>query len=284
MSDYRLLDCGNGQKVEILGEYKVIRPCPQAIWKPFNPKLWEGADSIYSRTTGEKGEWKAQKNPDGAKRNKLGMGIPVSWTIKSPSGLQWQIEPNEFGNVGVFTEHWQYGPDLVSFFNKKGKILNLFSYTGSSCVDLIKAGYKMTVVDSSTSAIDGFTHNLGLNHISRDGQKLVLEDVNKFILREVRRESQYDGIMCDAPSFGRGTKGEVFNIEDQLVKMLETCKSLLSKQGRLVLTLHSPRFTPEILKILCEQIFAKKRVEVSEILNPCESGVNLPSGFLVKVS
>jgi 23S rRNA (cytosine1962-C5)-methyltransferase len=283
MSKYELLDCGNGQKVEMLGDYKVIRPCPQAIWKPFNPKLWEYADTIFARTTGEKGEWKAQKNPDEIKRNKLGMGVPTSWTITSPTGLEWNVEPNEFGNIGVFTEHWQYGPDLVNFFDKKGKVLNLFSYTGSSCVDLVKAGYKITVVDSSSAAIDHYTHNLGLNGLSREGQRLILEDVYKFIAREVRRDSKYDAIMCDAPSFGRGTKGEVFNIEDHLVQILETCNKLLSKKGKMVLTLHSPRFTPQILKILCEQIFGGKKIEVSEILNPCKSGVMLPSGFLVKI-
>ncbi len=284
MSEYRLLDCGDGMKVEQLGEYKVIRPCPQAIWKPFNHRLWGNADAKFERTTGEKGKWKPLNNPEGLKRNKLGMGVPVDWTMTSESGLEWRVEPNDFGNIGIFTEHWQYSKTLIDFFPKKAKILNLFSYTGSSCIDLIKAGHKVTVVDSSSAAMDDFVHNLGLNRLSREGLRLVLEDVYKFIAREVRRESTYDGIMCDAPSFGRGTKGEVFNIEDHLVQILEACKSLLAKNGKLILTLHSPRFTPQILEILTSQIFNGKKVEVSEILNPCESGVNLPSGFLVKVS
>jgi 23S rRNA (cytosine1962-C5)-methyltransferase len=283
MKDYRLLDCGNQQKVEIIGGYKMIRPCPQAIWQPFAPALWENPDTIFERSVGEKGIWKAQKNPDGMKRNKLGAGTPDIWEVKSDTGTKWKIEPNEYGNIGVFTEHWQYGPDLANFFDPKGKVLNLFSYTGSSCVDLVKAGFKITVVDSSSAALDTYTHNLGLNHLSRDGQRIILEDCYKFIAREVRREAKYEAIMCDAPSFGRGTKGEVFNIEDDLLKILNSCKALLTKNGKMVLTLHSPRFTPKILEITCSQIFGDKKVEVVEILNPCESGVKLPSGFLVKI-
>lgn len=283
MSVYRLLDCGNGEKVEMLGDYKVIRPCPQAIWEPFDESLWEQADARFDRTVGEKGIWKALKNPDGVKRNKLGSGLPESWEMESESSTIWRIRPNDFGNIGVFTEHWRYAPQLPQFFDKNGKILNLFSYTGSNSVDLVKAGFRVTVVDSSSVALDDYTYNLGLNKLSREGQRLILEDVYKFISREIRRNNKYEGIVCDAPSFGRGTKGEVFSIEDDLIKILQSFKQLLTKQGKLILTLHSPRFTPKILEILCSQIFTNKQTEVSEILNPCESGVMLPSGYLVKI-
>jgi 23S rRNA (cytosine1962-C5)-methyltransferase len=89
--------------------------------------------------------------------------------------------------------------------------------------------------------------------------------------------------MMDAPSYGRGTKGEVFKIEDDLVKLLHTCKNILTPKGKMVVTLHSPRFTPVLLEILCEQIFPGKKVECQEIVLKCESGVRLPSGFLVKI-
>jgi 23S rRNA (cytosine1962-C5)-methyltransferase len=283
MTSYRLLDCGNQEKIEKLGDYTVVRPCPQAIWKPFNPKLWESADARFDRTVGEKGIWKALKNPENLKRKHLGSGLPENWEITSQSKLKWRVRPNDFGNIGVFTEHWQYAPTLVNWFDKKGKVLNLFAYTGSNALDLVKAGYKVTVVDSSSVALDDYTYNMGLNQLHREGQRFILEDVYKFLAREVRRKSQYESIICDAPSFGRGTKGEVFAIEEDLIKILEATRDLLTKKGRMVLTLHSPRFTPMILQILVTQIFAKKQVEVNEILNPCESGVQLPSGFLVKI-
>ena len=278
-TSYKLLDCGNHKKVEIFGDYKLIRPCPQALWTPFDPQCWEGAHSEYLKTEGEKGRWKKV----GAKDKKNSSGIPSNWQIQA-QGLEWKVEPNEFGNLGVFTEHWIYTDWLLNNFNPSSTVLNLFSYTGSSCIALVKNGYKVTVVDSSRAAMDDYVYNLGLNQIDRTGQRLILEDCQKFISKEQRRGKLYDSIMIDAPSFGRGSKKEVFKIEDHLKELLITCKKLLSKKGKLVLTLHSPRFTPQLLDIFVSSIFKGRQVISQEILNPCESGINLPSGFLVKVS
>jgi 23S rRNA (cytosine1962-C5)-methyltransferase len=283
MAKYKLLDCGNQKKVEQLGEYKVIRPCPQAMWEPTNLSLWEDANSEYVQTSGESGQWKNLKPDPALKRNKAGSGLEDSWLVESPDGLQWEIEPNEYGNIGIFTEHWMYAPALGDQFKKGGKILNLFTYSGSNCVTLADQGYKITAVDSSKAAMDRYTYNLELNGIKREGQKLVLEDVFKFVSREVRRGAVYDGVMIDAPSYGRGTKGEVFKIEEDLVKLLQACDQLLSKTGLMVITLHSPRFTPAILQIMMSKLFPTRKVETSEIVPICESGVGLPSGFLVKV-
>jgi 23S rRNA (cytosine1962-C5)-methyltransferase len=311
---YVLLDCGNGRKLEKFGQYLIIRPCPQAMWQPFKPELWNTFDLEFIRTTEEKGIW--QPNPSGP--NNL-YKLPPNWQINSPNGLVWQVEPNDFGNVGVFFEHWEYAPSLVEFFGKKVakvieespelgveswdenefnsekttnssgqsptiKILNLFTYSGSNCVSLVKAGLGITAVDSSKTAMDLYNKNLDNNKLKRDGQRMILEDVDKFVEREIRRNAEYDGVMIDAPSYGRGRKGELFKIEENLVRLLKSCQKLLKPSGKLVLTLHSPRFTPKILEILVAQIFADKQVECSEILQKCQSGAPLPSGFLVKVS
>jgi 23S rRNA (cytosine1962-C5)-methyltransferase len=269
--NYRLLDCGDYKKVEQLGDYKFVRPCPQACWKPFDESLWQKPDMEFLRTGEEKGTY-----------NTLGKKVPAKWSLENSEGIKWDIEPNEYGNIGVFTEHWVYCKDLPNFFTGK-KVLNLFTYSGSSCVNLVKAGFQVTAVDSSKVALTNYTRNLELNNLSREGQRIILEDCYKFIAREERRDAQYDGIMVDAPSYGRGTKGEVFKIEEDLRKILESCKNLLKPNGQMVVTLHSPRFTPTILEILVGQIFPEKNVACEEILNPCESGVKLPSGFLVKI-
>jgi 23S rRNA (cytosine1962-C5)-methyltransferase len=274
MSKYRLLDAGNQKKVEKLGDYKILRPCPQALWKPYNNDLWQNADFEYIKTDGEKGVWK----------NLSGKKLPSSWVVTSEElGVEWRVEPNEFGNIGIFTEHWTYSKDLLGFFDKQYPVLDLFSYSGSNVMYLIKNGFRITAVDSSRAAMDDFTTNLALNKFAREGHKLVLEDCQKYISREERRGKKYQNVIIDSPSFGRGTKGEVFKIEENLVKMLKTVNLLLESDGRLILTLHSPRFTPMILNILLRQIFSDKEVETSEILNPCESGVSIPSGFLVKI-
>jgi 23S rRNA (cytosine1962-C5)-methyltransferase len=268
---YELLDCGDYKKVEMLGEYKYIRPCPQACWEPFDKSLWANPDVEFFRTGEERGEYMI-----------TGKRPPEKWTIENNHGIKWEITPNEFGNIGVFTEHWCYAYDLGSFFEGK-KVLNLFTYSGSNCVNLVKEGFSVTAVDSSKVALGNYTTNLESNGLSRDGQRLILEDCYKFIAREVRREAKYDAIMVDAPSYGRGTKGELFKIEDNLREILLTCKEILSDNGKMVITLHSPRFTPSILETLISQIFEGRNVSCEEILNPCTSGVKLPSGFLVKV-
>ena len=301
---YHFLDSGNGRKLEKFGDFILIRPCPQAMWNPINASIWNKFDAEFVRTTEEKGEW--QTNPSGP--NQLYV-LPKNWLINSKNGLVWTIEPNDFGNLGVFCEHWEYVESLVNLFenrnlensvdsdqflvqnetnstqktNNQFKILNLFTYSGSSCMWLIKQGFSVTAVDSSRSAMDLYNLNLDNNKLARDGQRMILEDVDKFVDREIRREAEYDGIMIDAPSYGRGRKGELFKIEEHLVNLLKKAKSLLKKDGKLVLTLHSPRFTPAILSILVGQLFEGKKVETSEIMLKCQNGIDLPSGFLVKV-
>lgn len=269
---YRLLDCGDYRKIEMLGSVTMIRPCPQACWKPFNPKIWKDADVEFLRVGEEKGDYKMANNYQ----------MPSTWTLTNDEDLIWNIEPNEFGNIGVFTEHWIYAKTLDKFFSGK-KILNLFTYSGSNCVTLVNKDFNVTSVDSSKVALNGYINNLEANGLSRDGQRLILEDCLKFIQREERRGAKYDGIMIDAPSYGRGTKGELFKIEDSLRDILITAKSILASDGKLVLTLHSPRFTPAILQIMVSQLFSDKTVVCEEIINPCESGAGLPSGFLVKI-
>jgi 23S rRNA (cytosine1962-C5)-methyltransferase len=270
MSKYKLLDCGDQKKVELFGDYKLIRPCPQALWKPFNSSLWNSPDAEFVRGSGENGKWAGK--------------IPAKWEVESDNGLRWVITPNDFGNLGVFTEHWVYAPSLEDFFDINEKVLDLFSYSGSNIMNLIKKGYKITAVDSSKNAMDTYTGNMDINKLSRDGQRLILEDAYKFVAREERRGAKYGSLVVDAPSFGRGTKGEVFNIEESFVRILETCKELVNENGKIVVTLHSPRFTPVSLRVLCSQLFTGKKVIVDEIINMCESGAELPSGFLMKIS
>jgi 23S rRNA (cytosine1962-C5)-methyltransferase len=283
MNQYQLLDCGDQKKVEMLGKFKVIRPCPQAMWPITDQKFWEDADAEFGLVDGEKGRWRNLKLDPNLKRKHQGYGIDDRFEIESKDKVKWIIEPNEYGNIGVFTEHWIYGPDLSKKFKKDAKILNLFTYSGSSCVALARKGFKITAVDSSRASMDRYTDNLENNNVNMIGQRLVLEDCYKFVAREVRREAKYDGIMIDAPSYGRGTKGEVFKIEEDLVKLLQTTYKLLDEKGYMVITLHSPRFTPAILQIMMSKLFVGRKVTAEEIIQTCESGTGLPSGFLVRV-
>jgi 23S rRNA (cytosine1962-C5)-methyltransferase len=277
MAKYQLLDCGNQQKLEMLGEYKVIRPCPQAMWTPNDASIWGDAVAEFVQSSGEKGYWKNLKNPD-----QKSSGLEKEWIVQNQEGLNWVIQPNEYGNIGIFTEHWIYSPELINWFKPKAKVLNLFTYSGSNCVTLAKNGMQITAVDSSRAAMDRYVNNLKANDVGTNGQRLILEDAFKFIAREARRGSKYDAVMIDAPSYGRGTKGEVFKIEEDLLKLLSTCNELLEPDGKMVITLHSPRFTPKLLEIMLNKLFGKI-VTCTEIVQNCISGGQLPSGFLVKI-
>lgn len=274
---YRLLDCGDGLKLEDFGGWKIVRPAPQAIWHKYKPEWWQEIDAEFVRTEGERGVWQAR-----SKRAKTATGLPEEWEVSNADGVIFSIIPNAFGNVGVFTEHWSYVSELAQEFDKQHPVLNLFTYSGSNCVGLAKQGFKLVAVDSSKSSMNFYTQNLAQNGIERSGHKLVLEDCLKFVLREGRRGNKYKSIMMDPPSYGRGTKGEVFAIEESLSKLVKACLDVLDTDGKLILTSHSPRFTPENLRIFIQSLMPHYTVTVREILNPCESGVSLPSGMIVK--
>lgn len=265
-NSYKLLDAGNYKKLEQFAEFKIVRPCPQAFWEIKNPKIWKNIDADYQKS--EK-KWKIYQKE-----------LPESWQIQSPDGLIWQIQANESGNLGVFTEHWQYNQKLLDFFEKTHIILNLFSYTGSNSLPLTKSGYQMTVVDSSRSAMTGFVKNLELNQIERQGKRLILEDVRKFMQKEIRRKKKYNSILLDPPSFGKGTKNEVFNLEKDFSDLLDLTNQLLSPEGKIVLSIHSTGFNLKDLKKILEEVFPNKDIKIQKIQQTADSGAILSSGLL----
>ena len=263
---YQLLDCGNQVKIERFGDYILQRPCPQALW---SLSADAEVDASFDIAQGEKGKWVGD--------------IPTHWTVESPHGLQWKVEPNEYGNIGLFPEHWTYAEKLLNHFEKKIQVLSAFSYSGSSTVPLVNAGHRVTVVDSSKSAMNLYTKNLELNELTRDGQRLMLDDVNTFMAREKRRGSRYDGLIIDAPSYGRGIKkNQIFSIEKDFISLLELTNTLMSKQGKALITLHSPRFTPLLLEQLAADVFGNA-VEVEEIFIRSLTDRKLPSGYAIWV-
>lgn len=264
-NSYQILDSGNGRKLEKIGDYTIIRPSTQAFWNTQNSSAWNTYDSEFNRRSDSKGSWTGK--------------LPTKWQIDH-HGVKWNIVPNEFGNIGVFFEHMEYTSDLLQNFNKNDLILNLFAYSGSSVMPLLKEGYKVVAVDSSKQSMALYTANLELNKISRDGQKLILEDGNKFLKREARRENKYKSIILDPPTFGKGTKGEVFSIENDLLEMLLDIKNVTDRQATIVMTLHSPKFTQIVLENLLASTFLKAEIKVRELFIKVGSGLSLPSGYL----
>lgn len=204
--DYELIDSGEGEKLERFGSVTLRRPDPQALWLKSNPSLWDKADASFINS------WKGE--------------VPKGWEI-SLGGIKMYIRPNSFKHVGVFPEqanNWAWIPE-----NLQGKkVLNLFGYTGGASVICSLRGAEVTHVDSSKTSVTLARENAELNEISNI--RWIVEDAFEFVQKELRRGNTYDAIIMDPPSFGHGTKGEVWKLEKQFTDLVSDAKKLLSQE------------------------------------------------------
>lgn len=220
-TDYELIDSGQGAKLERFGPahagYIISRPDPRAIWPKANPDLWRNADAIHERTDALMAKWKTIHPP------------PKPWHV-CYHGVTFSLRPTEFKHVGVFPEqavNWDWTQQQIS--GRTPSVLNLFGYTGGATLFAAKAGAKVTHVDSARSAIVWAKENAQLSGLSDKPIRWIEDDAYKFVIREGRRGSTYDGIIMDPPRFGRGAKGEVWKIEKDLPKLLDAAMAILSK-------------------------------------------------------
>lgn len=220
--DYELLDMANGEKLERWGKYILIRPDPQIVWsKKTDPKLWNMADARYIRSNTGGGHWEKYKR------------IDDSWSIKYKS-LTFNLKPMGFKHTGLFPEqavNWDYIIDKISNRVKEKKqvrVLNLFAYTGGATVAALSAGASVCHVDSSQGMVNWAKENVSSTGLRERPVRFIVDDVLKFVNREIRRNNKYDMIIMDPPSYGRGKNGEVWSIEKDLNNLLYLCSKLLS--------------------------------------------------------
>lgn len=233
---YRLIDSGNGEKLEQYGPYRIVRPEAQALWPPSLPKTdWEHADAVFTGDTDEDGigRWAFPHTP-------LGETWPMNLL-----GVDFWGRLTSFRHVGVFPEqiaHWTWMTQQIETARRPLKVLNLFGYTGVASLIAAKAGAEVTHVDASKKAIGWARENQSLAGLEDRPIRWICDDAMKFIQREERRGSQYDIILTDPPKFGRGPNGEIWQLFEHLPLMLNICRSLLSrKPAGLVLTAYSIR-------------------------------------------
>lgn len=264
---YQLIDSGEGRKLERFGTIQLIRPAPQALWNRENPDLWAEADASFSR---EKG-WQFV-HP-----------LPSSWTLEL-SGLLFKIAPTEFGHLGLFPEHALIWSFLQKLVHKEMRILNLFAYSGGATLAAIQKGARVCHVDASKGMIQWAKENMHLNHLQNPPIRWISDDVQKFLNRERKRNSLYEGILLDPPTFGRGSKGEVFKIERDLFELIKSCSEVLSsKASFIILSCHTPGITPLVLHQMVKQIFSKGIVDSGELMLSSKEGYSIPSGCYIKI-
>lgn len=270
MNQYELLDSGNGRKLERFGRYIIDRPSLSAIWKPTHEKEWSKAEAIFTREG--QNQWQGL--------NKL----PDHWIIEV-SGIKFKLMPTDFGHLGIFPEqkpHWQWIQEIVKQEKKQPQILNLFAYSGGSTLAAAIAGAAVCHLDASKGMCAWARENAALNKLEKAPIRWIIEDVQKFLKREITRGREYDAIILDPPSFGRGAKGEVFKIEEHLLPLLDQCKQLLSKKPLFVLfSCHTPGLTPVAMEHLLTQMMRKYggKIESGEMLLEGKKDVlSVPSG------
>lgn len=213
--DYELLDSGESMKLERFGDFVLARPETQALWPKLRPELWERAHAAFA-FEGKKGSWDRIRE------------LPDSWEL-SWNDLRFTARLTGFKHTGIFPEqspNWRWLSEQDKKLNEP-KVLNLFGYTGIASLAAAKASAFVTHVDASKQSLDWAHDNARLSGIFEEGIRWMLDDALAFVRREARRGARYDGIVLDPPAFGRGAKGEVWRIEEDLPKLLEALKGIL---------------------------------------------------------
>ncbi|MBQ3308115.1 MAG: class I SAM-dependent methyltransferase [Bacilli bacterium] len=250
-TEYELIDASRGMKYERWGTYYLLRPDPQIIWNNGNlmEKYYGKIDAIYHRSNKGGGNWENLRS------------IPSSWSIQYKN-LTFHIKQMGFKHTGLFPEqavNWDYMIQKIQNSNREIKVLNLFAYTGGATVACLSAGASVTHVDSSRGMVDWCKENVNSSGYSDGPIRYLVDDVVKFVQREIRRGNHYDAIVMDPPSYGRGVNGEVWDIEKDLDYLVELCCELLSDQPLFFLiNSYTTGLSSEVMKNLLEVHMPKR--------------------------
>jgi 23S rRNA (cytosine1962-C5)-methyltransferase len=267
---YELIDTSAGERLERWGDYLLIRPDPQIIWKNQSPSaLWGQAHARYIRSSKGGGSWEFNRE------------MPEQWLL-SYMNLRFKVKPTGFKHTGIFPEqavNWDWCESRISGISRPLKVLNLFAYTGGATIACAKAGAEVCHVDAVKSVVDWAKENAALSGIT--GCRFITDDAVKFLGREIRRGNKYDAVILDPPSFGHGTNGELWKLEDKLYDLLKMVSDCLSDQPLFVLLNgYTAGFGTGVLTYLLRMVFGGgANITTEEIGLPVtQTGLALPCG------
>lgn len=271
--DYEVLDTSNGEKLERWGNYQLVRPDPQVIWNT-KRKLpgWQKPNGHYHRSNKGGGEWEFNS-------------LPKEWTI-TYNNLTFHLKPFSFKHTGLFPEqatNWDWFSRLIKESEREIKVLNLFAYTGGATISAAAAGAFVTHVDASKGMVTWAKENAVSSGLSDSSIRWLVDDCTKFVQREIRRGNKYDAIIMDPPSYGRGPKGEIWKIEENIYPFIELCSSLLSDNPLFFLiNSYTTGLQPAVLSYMLHTVLDpihKGKIEADEVGLPVSSnGLVLPCG------
>ena len=270
--NYKILDMAHGEKVESWNGIILRRPDPQVIWNTeSNPDIWKKVDAYYHRSNTGGGSWDNKK-------------APSTWQIHYKD-LTFNLKLMGFKHTGLFPEqasNWDFMIDKIKKSNRKINVLNLFAYTGGATVASAYAGADVVHVDSSRGMVDWAKENIKSSNLEDKYVRFIVDDVFKFVEREIRRGHKYDAIIMDPPSFGRGANKEVWRFEENLSDLVELCTKVLSDDPLFFLiNSYTTGISPEVLKnILSLTIKKEGIISCGEVGLPMEnSDLVLPCGI-----
>lgn len=279
--DYELIDSGNFEKLERFGNQVLIRPEPQAVWdKSLSNEMWQkksNAKFQKEKKDPEKGSWIINK------------GCKEQWAVEynyKSLNMKMRLGLTSFRHIGIFPEqadNWNFIYDRIKLMKLvRPKVLNLFAYTGGASLAACAAGAEVVHVDSVKPVISWARENMELSRL--DGIRWMVEDALKFVKREVRRGSRYNGIILDPPAYGRGADGEKWVLEENINEMLKLCSELLEPDEYFMLmSLYSMGFSSLISKNLIDQIFGKHdNLEYGELFLEDSFEKRLPLGTVAR--
>jgi 23S rRNA (cytosine1962-C5)-methyltransferase len=317
LADYELIDSGDGAKLERFGDRVVARPEPQALWRrSLPPEEWTRlADATFQRmgrdgAGGSGGSGGAGGSGDERGQWQLKPGAPERWTMEYAHGamkLRMRLALTGFKHVGVFPEqaaNWDFIYDTLRAMERGGagrRVLNLFAYTGGATLAARSAGAEVTHVDSVKQTVSWARDNAALSGFadspngsdsspgsgsvpSGSGIRWIVDDALKFVRREVRRGSLYDGIVLDPPAYGRGPDGEKWILERDLAPLLDSCARLLAPRGFLVLSLYSMGLSALVARTAVHRALGTPAAEqFGELYFPDRAGKSLPLGVYYRM-
>ena len=282
--EYKLLDFGDGRKLERFGEWTLDRPCPTAVGvSKSKPQAWRTASARFEGDRAADGEWSpaATKWP----RREQTLNVPLS----DERSFQMMLEPLPSGQIGVFPEqfdNWAWIASRVAAQGLPLNVLNLFAYTGGSSLAAALAGANVVHVDAAKSVVARARENATASGLAEHPIRWIVEDALKFCRREVKRGNRYDAIILDPPTYGHGPKGEEWNVKRDLLPLLELCGELTDRRPKfLLLTCHSPGMGPaELSAYLSEGIFGScgQPPRTMELFLSTADGRRLPSGVAAR--
>ena len=270
--DYEVLDTSGGEKLERWGNYLLVRPDPQVIWTTEKKHPgWKKKNGHYHRSCKGGGEWEF-------------FHLPEQWSIQYKD-LTFHLKPFSFKHTGLFPEqavNWDWFSEKIRNAGRPVRVLNLFAYTGGATLAAAAAGAHVTHVDASKGMVNWAKENAAASGLSDRPVRWLVDDCVKFVEREIRRGSHYDGIIMDPPSYGRGPKGEIWKIEDSVFSFIQLCEKLLSDHPLFFLVnSYTTGLAPAVLTYMLSVALKNRggHAEASEIGLPVTStGLILPCG------